>query len=145
MSIKNIGKLAVGTAITAVGGILISKVISGKINKTKDEVLRSIEESEQNIEKVQEEVENEYSEFLNETEEQDVQVDKTEEYEHKLLDMSKKVEDISNELRSIYPIEGMYGSARSLWTEALSHGDVTAEKYQEAEQYYGTRWHYTGD
>lgn len=147
--------LVATTGVVAVGGVLVSAVVASKIKQAKKEqeliesckkeVMEAMDEVIEMTKQMQKGAVEEVQEALAEAKEVQNAVEETKEEAHELLDMSKEVDKITRELRDIYPIEGMYGSARSLWAVALQNGEVTKEKYEEAEQYYGTRWHYTGD
>ena len=56
-----------------------------------------------------------------------------------------EVQKLTRNLEKMYPIEGSYGSRRSLYQKALNDSVITEEQMHEAQVYYGRIWNYTGD
>lgn len=49
-----------------------------------------------------------------------------------------------DELEILYP-EGGYVSRSAIFGRAYNEGRITSEVYDEAREYYGRLWNYTGD
>jgi hypothetical protein len=52
---------------------------------------------------------------------------------------------MTSALESLYPIEANYGSKCSLYNDGLQDGIITTDEFDDARDYYGRLWHYTGD
>lgn len=55
-----------------------------------------------------------------------------------------EINKLYNELERMYP-DGGYVSRATIFRYALNDGKITEDVYNQAREYYGRLWNYTGD
>ena len=57
----------------------------------------------------------------------------------------KDIRQLTRELGKLYPMQDMYGSRATVYSQALNDDLITKDQYDSARKHYGALWQFVGD